>query len=161
MTAETAAGLIAGLQISDEQRSSTRYRGVLTVDFDRRAVSDYLSGLGVDVRRKPGRARSSSCRFLRTRTVRRIWSGPWRRAWEEGGFNTALTPFIALGSRTDPDGRPVGRGMITPRRGHGPGSDALRALARAYDVDRVAVILARQGGDAVGARGRGDRDLRR
>ncbi|MBL4544431.1 MAG: DUF2066 domain-containing protein [Oceanicaulis sp.] len=47
ISAEDAASLIAGLQISDEQRSATRYRGVLSLDFDPRAVRRYLSGLGV------------------------------------------------------------------------------------------------------------------
>ena len=152
MTAETAARLIAGLQISDEQRSSTRYRGVLTVEFDRRAVSEYLSGLGVAFVESQA-APILVVPVLEGADGRRLWSGPWRRAWEEGGFDTALTPFMPLGARTGEDGAPVGRGLITPREAMDLDRDALGALARAYDVERVAVVRARQGGDAVRAAG--------
>lgn len=148
MTAQTAAELIAGLQIADEQRSSTRYRGVLTVEFDRRAVSNYLSGLGVPFVESQA-APILVVPVLESDGQRRLWSTPWHRAWLDGGFDTALTPFIALGSRTGPDGTPVGRGLITVEEAGRLDRDALGALARAYDVDRVAVILARQGGDAV------------
>jgi hypothetical protein len=152
MTAETAAGLIAGLQISDEQRSATRYRGVLTVDFDRRAVSDYLSGLSLPYVESQA-APILVVPVLEGEEGRTLWSGPWYRAWLDGGFETALTPFLALGSRTDEDGAPVGRGLITASEAMNLDTDALGALARAYDVDAVAVIAARRGGEAVRASG--------
>lgn len=152
MTAEVAAELIAGLQIADEQRSSTRYRGVLSVEFDRRAVSDYLSSLGVPFVESQA-APVLVVPVLETQGERRIWSTPWHRAWLEGGFDTALTPFIALGSRSDEAGAPIGRGLITVDEAASLNSSALSALAQAYGVDRVAVILARQGGDAVRAAG--------
>lgn len=152
MTAETAAELIAGLQISDEQRSATRYRGVLTVDFDRRAVRNYLSGLGVPYVESQA-APILAVPVLEADGGRRMWSGPWHRAWRQGGFDTALTPFIALGSRSNQDGTPVGRNAITASQAMNLDPDALAALAQAYDVDRVAVILARRGGDAVRAAG--------
>lgn len=152
MTAEIAAELIAGLQISDEQRSSTRYRGVLTVEFDRRAVSDYLSGLGLAYVESQA-APVLVVPVIESENGPRIWSGPWYRAWRNGGFETALTPFVGVGSRTTEDGALLGRDMITVSQAMDLDHDALAALARAYDVQSVAVILARQGGESVRAAG--------
>lgn len=152
ITASTAAELIAGLQIADEQRSSTRYRGVLSVEFDRRAVGDYLSSFGLAYVESQD-ARVLVVPVLEDESGQRIWSTDWQRAWLNGGFDTALTPFIALGSRTDPDGVPLGRDLISVREAMDLDADALSRLARAYGVDRVAVILARRGGGAVRAAG--------
>lgn len=152
MAAETAAGLIAGLQISDEQRSGTRYRGVLRVEFDRRAVGAYLSGLGlpyVESQDSPVLV----VPLLESDGGRQLWGGPWSEAWERGGFDTALTPFITLGSRTTADGAPVGRNLISVSEASNLDRDALGALAQAYGVNAVAVVIARSGGDAVRASG--------
>lgn len=152
MAAETAAGLIAGLQISDEQRSATRYRGVLRVEFDRRAVGAYLSGLGLPY------VESQASPVLVVPLLdgdggRQLWGGPWSDAWERGGFDTALTPFITLGSRTDSEGAPLGRRLISVSEASDLDRDALGALAQAYGVNAVAVVVARRGGDAVRAAG--------
>lgn len=152
LSAETAAGLIAGLQIADEQRSATRYRGVLTVDFDRRAVRAYLSGLGIPYVESQA-APILAVPVLEGAAGRRLWEGPWHQAWLEGGFDTALTPFVALGSRTDESGVPLGRSFLSARAAMDLDPATLSALAQAYDVDRVAVIVARSGGQAVRAAG--------
>jgi hypothetical protein len=148
ISAETAAGLIAGLQISDEQRSSTRYRGVLSVDFDRRAVRSYLSGFGIAYVESQA-APVLVVPVLETASGYQLGSGPWHQAWLNGGFETALTPFIAFGSRSQSDGSPLGRGLITGSEALDMDPAALQALARAYGVDAVAVVLARQGGGSV------------
>ena len=152
ITAETASGLIAGLQISDEQRSATRYRGVLSVQFDRREVRQYLGGLGVAY------VESQAAPVLVVPLLEGpggdvVWEGPWQDAWLRGHFETALTPFIALGAPRGAGGVPVGRGAITPREARALDEAALGALARAYGVNRVAVITAREGAGAVRAGG--------
>lgn len=149
---DTAAQLIAGLQISDEQRSSTRYRARIAVDFDPRQVRNYLTGrelpfvesqaepvLVVPVMDGPDGAQ--------------IFSGPWYDAWLDGGYANSLTPMIALGSRTGLDGGPVGRGIISASQALSLDARALRDLAQAYDVDNVAVIQVRSSSGGVRAAG--------
>ena len=152
MTSETAAGLIAGLQISDEQRSATRYRGVLAVTFDRRAVRDYFARFDVPFVESQA-APILAVPVLEGEAGARLGAGPWHRAWREGGFDTALAPFIALGSRTTEDGAQLGLGSITAAQALSLNESALSDLAETYGVDRVAVIIARRGGEAVRASG--------
>ena len=151
MDPDTAAQLIAGLQIADEQRSATRYRASITVDFDPRAVRNYLSGLQIPF------VESQAAPVLVVPVLddgaARIFSGPWHEAWLEGGYADALTPMIALGARRGRDGAPLGRGLIGPREALALDEPALRALADAYGVDAVAVIRARSSAGAVRAGG--------
>lgn len=148
----TAAELIAGLQISDEQRSATRYRAEITVDFDPRAVRAYLSGLQIPF------VESQAAPVLVVPVLERaggaqLLTGPWYEAWLDGGYGDALTPMIALGSRTGSAGQPAGRGRITAGEALSLNEPALRALADLYGVDAVAVIRAREGGGSVRAGG--------
>lgn len=148
--ADTAAQLIAGLQISDEQRSATRYRARITVDFDPRAVRTYLTGLQIPFVESQA-ARVLVVPVLEEAGGARVWSGPWYDAWLDGGYANALTPMIALGSRTaDSAGL---QGLITPGQAMSLDPGPLRALAEAYGVDAVAVIRARSSAGAVRASG--------
>lgn len=149
MDPDTAAQLIAGLQISDEQRSSTRYRAQVSVQFDPRAVRRYLTGMGipfVESQAEPVLV----VPVLDTPSGPQIFGGPWYEAWLEGGYANALTPMVALGARTDSAGDPVGARLVSPG---GLDQTALRALADAYDVDAVAVIRARSSAGSVRAGG--------
>lgn len=150
MDADTAAQLIAGLQISDEQRSSTRYRARITVEFDPRAVRSYLSNMQTPF------VESQAAPVLVVPVLDRadggqIWSGPWYEAWLDGGYGNALTPMIALGSQTA--GGSGLQGLLTPREALALEPGPLRALAEAYGVDAVAVIRARSSDGAVRAGG--------
>ncbi|MFP4519389.1 MAG: DUF2066 domain-containing protein [Oceanicaulis sp.] len=152
MDPDTAAQLIAGLQIADEQRSATLYRATVTVEFDPRAVRNHLSGLQIPFVESQA-APVLVAPVLDEAGGARIFGTPWQEAWLEGGYRDALTPMITLGSRTGPDGRALGRSLISVDDALTLDTQALRALADAYGVDAVAVIRARASGDAVRAAG--------
>lgn len=147
ISAEQAAGLIAALRMSNEQRSATRYRGDLTLQFDPRAVRDYFTQRDVAYVESQA-APVLVVPVLEGESGDSLWSGAWYDAWRQGGFQHALTPFIGLGSR-DGGGEPLGRGLISADEARRMDESALRALADAYGVDSVAVILARAGGGQV------------
>jgi len=148
ISAEDAAGLIAGLRMSNEQRSATRYRGDLTLQFDPRAVRDYFA------RRSVPYVESQASPVLVVPVLEgeggdSLWSGAWHEAWRTGGFQNALTPFIGLGSRQGAGGEPLGLGLISADDARRTDEAALRALADVYGVNAVAVVLARAGGGQV------------
>ncbi|MEQ8434377.1 MAG: DUF2066 domain-containing protein [Oceanicaulis sp.] len=152
LDADTAARLIAGLQISDEQRSATRYRARITVDFDPREVRNYLTGLQIPF------VESQAEPVLVVPVMdgqggAQIFGGPWYDAWLDGGYANSLTPMIALGSRRGLDGGPVGRGIISTSQALSLDARALRELAEAYGVDSVAVIQVRSSSGGVRAAG--------
>jgi hypothetical protein len=154
ISAEEAAGLIAGLRMSNEQRSATRYRGDLTLQFDPRAVRDYFSQRSVPF------VESQASPVLVVPVLEgeggdSLWSGGWYDAWRTGGFQNALTPFIGLGSRQGAGGEPLGLGLISTDEARRIDETALRALADAYGVNTVAVVLARAGGGQVRTVGAG------
>ena len=132
VTADEAASLIAGLQISDEQRSATRYRGVLSLDFDPRAVRRYLTGLGVPFVESQAAAiavipvteRSSGERAL---------GGAWYDAWAEGGFEHALTPVELVPSDAVALEDVVALDPL-----------ALQTVMETMGLDQVMVLVARQ-----------------
>ncbi|XBQ16005.1 MAG: DUF2066 domain-containing protein [Oceanicaulis sp.] len=143
MTAETAAGLIAGLQIADEQRSSTRYRARITVQFDPREVRNYFSTLGVPYVQSVA-APILVVPVLDGEAGPAVRRGPWYEAWAEGGFEHALTPMIPLRA----DDR-----SISADEALSLDPFALQALADAYGAEAVAVIRARGGEGGVRAAG--------
>ena len=148
ISAEDAAGLIAGLRMSNEQRSATRYRGDLTLQFDPREVRDFFAQRGVPY------VESQASPVLVVPVLEgeggdSLWSGGWHEAWRTGGFQNALTPFIGLGSRQGAGGEPLGLGLITADEARRVDEAALRAIADVYGVDSVAVVLARAGGGQV------------
>ncbi len=148
ISAGDAAGLIAGLRMTNEQRSATRYRGDLTLQFDPRAVRDFFSQRGVAY------VESQASPVLVVPVLEgeggdSLWSGAWHDAWRTGGFQNALTPFIGLGSRQGAGGEPLGLGLISADEARRIDETALRALADVYGVNAVAVVLARAGGGQV------------
>ncbi|KAA5804578.1 DUF2066 domain-containing protein [Alkalicaulis satelles] len=148
VSAEDAAAMIGGLRIANEQRSATRYRGVLTLQFDPRAVRSFFAQRGaafVESQASPVLV----VPVMEGESGDSLWRGGWHDAWLEGGHQHALTPFIALGSRQSEAGEPLGRGLISSSEARNLDETALRALARAYEVDSVAVVLARAGGGQV------------
>lgn len=148
ISAEAAAGMIAGLRMSNEQRSATRYRGDLTLQFDPRAVRSFFAQRGVPF------VESQASPVLVVPVLEgeggdSLWSGAWYETWRTGGFQNALTPFIGLGSRQGAGGEPLGLGLISTDEARRIDETALRALADVYGVNAVAVVLARAGGGQV------------
>lgn len=138
MDGSTAASLISGLQVTDEQRSATRYLGELTVNFSPGAVRRYLNGLGVPF--VDAQARETLILpVLRTEAGLTLWDGnPWLATWREGGFNHALTPVRA------PEGD-AGRMFVDAQTAASYDTQALADLAQGFGVQSVAVIIARGG----------------
>lgn len=144
--AETAASLITGLQVTDEQRSATRYLGELTVNFSAREVRNFLNGAGVPF--VDAQARETLILpVLRTGDGLLLWGGnPWMDAWREGGFTHALTPIRA------PEGD-AGRMFIDAQTAANYDTQAMHDIAQAFGVQSVAVIVASGGEGGVSFNG--------
>jgi hypothetical protein len=140
VTADIAAELIAGLQIANEQRSATRYRGELTVEFDRRAVAEFFRFYEIPFVQSP--ASPLLAIAVSDEGAGPTLSGDWARAWREGNFETALTPFAVYNDRE-------AQGAISVSAALARDEEALARVAQLYSVDGVAVVTARRGGGAV------------
>ena len=140
ITADVAAQLIAGLQIANEQRSSTRYRGELTIDFDRRAVGEFFDLYEIPYVESPAAPVLAIAVSDEGRGP--TLSGNWARAWSDGAFETSLTPFGVY------DDRQAG-GAITVSQALAMDEAALSRVAQLYGVETVAVVTAREGAGAV------------
>jgi hypothetical protein len=138
--ADTAAGLIAGLQIANEQRSATRYRGELTIEFDRRAVGQFFNALDIPYVESP--ASPVLVVAVSDEGAGPTLSGGWARAWAQGGFETSLTPFGVYDAEQAGD-------VLSASAALSMNEDSLRTAAQIYGVNAVAVITARSGGGAV------------
>ncbi|KPP80412.1 MAG: hypothetical protein HLUCCA04_12225 [Oceanicaulis sp. HLUCCA04] len=147
--------MVAGLQVSDERRSSNRYIATLSVNFDPRSVRSYLRDNNVafvDAQAAP---------VLVVPVVMRgeeagLWGGSWYDVWRSGAHANALTPFIGLGSLSDGEGEdapPLGRGIVSASSALDGDESVLRELASLYGVSRVAVITAREGEGIIRANG--------
>lgn len=141
ISAEDAASLIAGLQISDEQRSATRYRGVLSLDFDPRAVRRYLSGLGVPFVESQS-APMAVIPVTEMSSGARVLGGDWLEAWRNGGFEHALTPVVA-----------VDQSAISADAVVSLNASALRSLLNSMGLNRAMVLVAREEPGSVRAGG--------
>lgn len=180
--AERAASLIAGFDIANERRSPTRYIGDLTVNFDRRAVRDYLQSYNVPFVQAQARP-ILVIPVLQSETGAVVWAGPWYEAWRSERFAHALVPFVGLGTKFEEAGTepapeaaagegdyippamrmaqtqdaapptPLGRRLLSTADAQSLNEDVLRAMAELYGVDRVAVIAARSTGMATRAGG--------
>lgn len=154
------AEMIAGLQIRDEQRSSTRYLAKLDVSFHRRSVQRVLEAYGVPFVDSPARP-TLVLPVLDRDGELVLWEpNPWGEAWQRRGFRHALTPMFMPdfvqnrateadaggGERAD---RPE---PISVRQALQLDEAALRALAGQYGVSRIAILRAaeRSGGYRVG-----------
>ncbi len=131
------AEMISGLEISNEQRSATRYLAELEVSFHPRTVARVMEAYGVSFVESQSRPMlvlpvyEGENGFL-------LWeSNPWRAAWRQN-FSNALTPMIT-----------PARADITPRQALELDEPALLALARSQGVNRIAVLRA---GERNGAR---------
>lgn len=141
LTPDVAASLIAGLQISDEQRSSTRYRGVLNLDFDPRSVRAYLGGLSVpfvEFQASP----IAVVAVTETDSGGRVLGGSWQEAWATGGFENALTPVLAV----RPD-------QVSVEAVLSLNELALQTLMADMGVETLMIAVARQGGSQTRAGG--------
>lgn len=138
--ADTAAMLIAGLQIANEQRSATRYRGDLTVEFDRRALGQFFNALEIPYVESP--ASPVLVVAVSDEGAGPTLSGAWAQAWAQGAFETSLTPLNVYDAGQAGD-------LLSVSAALSMNEDALRMAAQLYGVDAVAVITARSGAGAV------------
>ena len=135
------AELISGLQIRDEQRSSTRYLAVLDVGFDRRSVGRVMAAYGVPYVESPSRP-ALVLPVYESETGFLLWeSNPWRAAWREQDFSHALTPMAM------PDPATTGPADITARQALELDETALRGLASRFGTSRIVVLRAGERGD--------------
>lgn len=141
LTPEQAAALIGGLQIANEQRSATRYRGELTLDFDPREVRAFLTGLGVPFVESQAQP-IGVIAVTEQPDGQRSLGGDWAQAWRNGGFQDALTPVIAA-----PQDAIALDQVLALDEG------ALLGLMNDLGVDALMIAVARQGADAVRAGG--------
>ena len=145
--ADAVAALVSGFAIDDERVSATRYRAVLTVDFDAPALRRLLRGSGVAyaetgsrpvlivaVQRDPGRVL--------------LWEdgNRWRRAWEERPAHGGLVPLLL------PLGDVVDLGTVNAARALASDADALAALAERYGTSEAVVAVAGFAGSAAAAK---------
>jgi hypothetical protein len=139
------AEMISGLEIRDEQRSSTRYLAKLDVGFHRRSVERVLDAYGVpfvDSQARP----TLVLPVADWQGSLLLWAdNPWREAWQTRAFAHALTPMFM------PDIAPEDA-PLTARQALQLDEAALHALASQYGVSRIAVLRAgeRSGGLRVG-----------
>lgn len=144
--AETAASLITGLQVTDEQRSATRYLGELTVNFSAREVRRFFNNAGVPF--VDAQARETLVLpVLRTGSGLTLWDGnPWLDTWRTGGYVHSLTPIRA------PEGD-AGRMFVDAQTAANYDTQALFDIGQAFGVQSVAVIVASGGEGGVSFEG--------
>ena len=133
----TATSLATGFQIDNELRSPTRYRGLLTVSFDPVGVSQYLRNRGIAFVESAAPP-TLVLPVLDAGGRARLWeANPWGEAWDEDRYAATFTPvMLADGFDTDND-------ILTAQKARDLDTDAIRALARLYNVERVLVAVAR------------------
>ena len=144
---EPFAAMVAGFAIDRELVSTTRYRALLTVDFDPAEVRRLLreSGIAyaetvskpvlvVAVQRDPGGIL--------------LWGGGnrWRRAWEERPPHGGLVPILL------PLGDVIDLGTVDAAQALASDAGALTALAAPYGTSEVAVAVAGLSGSAAVAK---------
>ena len=144
---EPFAAMVAGFAIDRELVSTTRYRALLTVDFDPAEVRRLLreSGIAyaetvskpvlvVAVQRDPGGIL--------------LWEdgNRWRRAWEERPPHGGLVPILL------PLGDVIDLGTVDAAQALASDADALTALAALYGTSEVAVAVAGLSGSAAVAK---------
>ena len=144
---DAIAAMVAGFAIDRELVSTTRYRALLTVDFDPAEVRRLLreSGIAyaetvskpvlvVAVQRDPGGIL--------------LWEAGnrWRRAWEERPLHGGLVPILL------PLGDVIDLGTVDAARALASDADTLTALAGLYGTTELAVAVAGLSGSAAVAK---------
>jgi len=129
--------MISGLEILNEQRSATRYLANLTVSFDPAAVERIFDGYGVPYVETQARPTlvlpvfDGADRFL-------LWEdNPWRAAWREQNFENSLTPMFVPADNT-------ASVYLSARQALSLDEAALRQVAAAYGVNRIAILRAQE-----------------
>jgi Uncharacterized protein conserved in bacteria (DUF2066) len=131
------AEMIAGLEISDEQRSATRYLAQLEVTFDPRAVRRVMAAYGVPYVESQSRPLLVLPVF-EGETGFSLWeNNPWRAAWSGQEFGHSLTPVIVPSRRGN--SAPV---PITARQALQLDPEALTNTALMYGINRIVVLRA-------------------
>ncbi len=131
------AEMISGLEIFDEQRSSTRYLARLIVSFDPRAVERVFGLYGVPYVEAQSR-RTLVLPVFEGSGGFALWGdNPWQRAWTEQSFANSLTPMFVPTDETS-------RSLITARSALSLHEDGLRQLAALHNVNRIAVLRAQE-----------------
>ena len=132
-----AAEMVSGLEISNEQRSSTRYIAELVVRFDPRVVESVLVNRGIAYVESPSRPMlvlpvfDDAGSFI-------LWDdNPWLSAWSEQSFAHALTPMF-LADNT------ASQQAISARGALGLDEAALRQIASINNVNRIAILRAQE-----------------
>lgn len=135
------AELISGIEVLDERRSATRYLARLNVSFDPRGVERLFAQYEleyVEVQARPALALP----VLTTATGSRLWSGnAFIQAWRRAEFSDELTPFFAPPNA-------AARDVLSAEQALAFEEERMRALASFYEVNRLAVVLARDLGPA-------------
>jgi hypothetical protein len=131
------AEMISGLQISDEQRSGTRYLASLDVSFDPRVVGRVLSGYGVPFVESQARPTLVLPVFERDGGFALWGDSPWRSAWEAQDFSNALTPMYAPADAE-------AQQLLTARAALSLDEAGLRQLGALYGVSRIAILRAQE-----------------
>jgi len=126
-----ATSMATGFQIDNELRSPTRYRGLLTVSFDPDATSQYLRRNEVDFV-EAAAPPTLVLPVLHAGGRARLWrSNPWADVWTEDRYAATFTPIVT------PDGFESDEELLDVDQALEPDLDAVRALARVYEVERV------------------------
>jgi len=131
------AEMIAGLEISNEQRSATRYLAELEVTFDPRAVGRVMDAYGVPYVESPSRP-MLILPVMETGTGFVLWDeNSWRSAWNDQDFSHSLTP-VMIPARTSR----AAHVPISARQALQLDEEALRNTALMYGLNRIAVLRA-------------------
>ena len=144
---EPIAAMVAGFEIDRELVSTTRYRALLTVDFDPAKVRWLLRESGIAY------AETVSKPVLVVAVQRDsdgilLWEdgNRWRRAWEERPLHGGLVPILL------PLGDVIDLGTVDAAQASASDADALTALAALYGSSEVAVAIAGLSGSAAVAK---------
>lgn len=132
------SSMMAGFEISEEQRSSTRYLARLAVTFDPGAVRRVINSYGVPFVEAQARTRLVLPVYAAGGSLALWEENPWGNAWLDNDFSHALTPMIAI----DPE--VGGASLVRTRDAIDLNEAALRELAALYGVSRLAILRAQQ-----------------
>ena len=139
--------MVAGFAIDRELVSTTRYRALLTVDFDPAEVRRLLRESGIAY------AETVSKPVLVVAVQRDpagilLWEdgNRWRRTWEERPSHGGLVPILL------PLGDVIDLGTVDAARALASDADALAALAALYGTTEVAVAVAGHSGSSAVAK---------